>query len=727
MASSSSPPECKYLSNIIYDVNDRLICALGVYDSLTRTLLVAGSSDKAVRFIDPRSGRLARLAAGHRRTIMAVSVSNMGPNGEDPITVTGGKDGGIIIWSPNKSFLGESLQMPVEEIRCMSIYQGSESYLLVGSKESKIVLWDLSTDTVVAFFQGHNGSVHCVSIVAVEHDENESDLDHLVIASGGADRTARTWDLKTGKRKLKLKHKKSVGSIVVANKSKQPLLATGIGCDEINIWDVESGLNIRVITASGPTQCLVFWERFEFLLITASADKAIRIYDVFTEECVCTLWGHVEEIRNIAIVPGDNPLLASGSIDRTIRIWNLDQIIKDFYRGSDDSTKGERNDKPPYSLSKESINLLLDEEQKKLEDKFKTGSTPSNYVRRGGVVIGITNQARSEPQIKKIEVNEEESQTVGMKTIAEDLLASIEQEDEVRTSTEPSMPTISENDEDSVPIKNDPKARRRSSLKFTVQQNTSSVIEEFTLASTQKSLDEESDKQKRQDKLRERLNKRQGVSEGTEGTSSSKTSNEAQEERMKALLLKQHKLQEENAKASITAAKAKSNAILKKRLEEAKKKLEEQKAAGEIESDSSDSDSDDDDDIQDEIIGSSSRKLSMRRRSSVNIVDMQFTARRNSSLGAGQRGSGLGSGLGITPEQLIQLQLGATKNADKNTSSNTSKDNTTTTTTTTKAASSPMVASTYNNDIYFLSDDSEEYSEEDGDEEEDDDDDNNDD
>jgi hypothetical protein len=75
--------------------------------------------------------------------------------------------------------------------------------------------------------------------------------------------------------------------------------------------------------------------------------------------------------------------------------YNLCLIINDFYRSSDDSTKGERNNNPPYIPTQDCVDSLLFEERKKLEDKFKKVSTPSNYVRRGGVILGMENQTKS--------------------------------------------------------------------------------------------------------------------------------------------------------------------------------------------------------------------------------------------------------------------------------------------------------------------------------------------
>jgi hypothetical protein len=49
----------------------------------------------------------------------------MGPNGEDPLICSGGRDGSIIVWDPDDEFSGRMVRIPLEEIRCIAVYQVS--------------------------------------------------------------------------------------------------------------------------------------------------------------------------------------------------------------------------------------------------------------------------------------------------------------------------------------------------------------------------------------------------------------------------------------------------------------------------------------------------------------------------------------------------------------------------------------------------------------------------
>ena len=53
---------------------------------------------------------------------------------------------------------------------------------------------------------------------------------------------------------------------------------------------------------------------------------AIRLWDVATGEEITTFWGHPTDVQSLAFSP-DNTLLASGSHDCTILLWDVKSFI----------------------------------------------------------------------------------------------------------------------------------------------------------------------------------------------------------------------------------------------------------------------------------------------------------------------------------------------------------------------------------------------------------------
>ena len=55
-------------------------------------------------------------------------------------------------------------------------------------------------------------------------------------------------------------------------------------------------------------------------IASGSADKAVKLWDVTSGECVQTLEGHSRGVNNVSFSP-DGRKIASGCFDKTIKIW----------------------------------------------------------------------------------------------------------------------------------------------------------------------------------------------------------------------------------------------------------------------------------------------------------------------------------------------------------------------------------------------------------------------
>jgi WD40 repeat protein len=321
------------------------------YVSLDIECIVAGCSDRTIRFLDPDTLEEVAKSTTDKRNVSFVAISGMSHEGDDPVIITGGKDSTIQVWDPTEGNVDRSIAVPTAEVRSISVYQGSRTLVVIGSKDGQVFVWDVVHNLQVAQFRGHMASVHCVCIALTssEFENPEDDIDHLCIASGGADRSVRTWNIHTGKRVKKFQHQRSISSIIVTNKGLRPLLATAGVERVIKLWDLESGILLRSLQGHlDQINSITLWEGYQMLLISASADNTIRIYDMLSGECVCVLVGHRDAVLSVTTTNFDDPKIISSSEDLSIVQWDLKQIIADFYE-TEGEFIGSRNNRPAYN------------------------------------------------------------------------------------------------------------------------------------------------------------------------------------------------------------------------------------------------------------------------------------------------------------------------------------------------------------------------------------------
>ena len=153
-------------------------------------------------------------------------------------------------------------------------------------------------------------------------------LTGLAVAADGSravttsdDRTARVWDLATGRCLRVLEaHTDALCAVALTGKDEQAL--TAAGDRTLRLWDLASGQCLRVFTGHTAPVMAVAATRDGVRAVSGGAEGAVRVWDLSTGECLRIMTGHDGAIFAVALTP-DGCRAFTGGYDGVARVWDL--------------------------------------------------------------------------------------------------------------------------------------------------------------------------------------------------------------------------------------------------------------------------------------------------------------------------------------------------------------------------------------------------------------------
>ncbi|MEH2192755.1 MAG: NB-ARC domain-containing protein [Nostoc sp.] len=319
--------------------------------------LASASDDRTVKLWDMTTTECVQTLE-HGSCVWSVAFH---PTGKT--LATAGEDNTIKLWNLETGCCVQTLKGHQHWVKAIA-FSPEGQRLVSGSFDQTVKLWDLRTGVwmCVMTLLGHTGFVTSVAFSPKEDKAASSSYDQTVkiwdihtgkcldtlkkhtnriwsiafhpqgrlIASGGDDHAARFWEVSTGQCTKTIQgHRNAIYGIT--HSYQQNLLASAHEDQTIKLWDVnlnapqqlKLGLQpFRVLYGhSNRVFCVAFSPNGQFLA-SGSADRTIKLWSPYTGQCLKTLYGHGSWVWAIAFSP-DNKLLASASHDHTIKIWDV--------------------------------------------------------------------------------------------------------------------------------------------------------------------------------------------------------------------------------------------------------------------------------------------------------------------------------------------------------------------------------------------------------------------
>lgn len=311
-------------------------CVWSICFTADGQFVVSGSEDQTLKIWDIHTAlaptslhnqtNVCRTITAHQRWIKSVAVSSQDPS-QGTLIATAGFDQTIKLWDFETGTYLKTLQGHIAPVVAVVISPDGQT-IASASYDQTVKIWDAGTGNCLKTLEKHTNRVW-----TLDYHPNGN-----LLASGGDDNRLILWDVATGNTiKTRQGHSNSIYGIALSLDQSQ--VATAHEDETVKVWNLDQFIHTNSdlinpactsLTVEKPAHTLrghtgrvmsVDFHPQGKILASGSTDRTIRLWDVQTGRCLQTLYGHTSWLWSVAFSP-DGFWLVSASYDHTVRIWN---------------------------------------------------------------------------------------------------------------------------------------------------------------------------------------------------------------------------------------------------------------------------------------------------------------------------------------------------------------------------------------------------------------------
>lgn len=258
----------------------------------------------------PPGIKLRRTLRGHEKVIGRIAWSSDGQMIASPSW-----DRTIRLWNARTGATIQTLGEYADSINCTAWSPNGE-FLAYGTRNRLIEIWNMRTGQLFRTLDSHKGEIRGLAW--------SLDGDTLASSTGYIRPSILLWDspFENSPRVL-LSHTSPVTFVAWIPESNR--LVSGSSGGTVRIWDAENSKELFDLGYFSVSSIAVEFSENKKWIACSGNESEIKIWDISQLEPVTALVleGHTEIVTSIAF-SNDGRLLASKSLDNTVRLWNCE-------------------------------------------------------------------------------------------------------------------------------------------------------------------------------------------------------------------------------------------------------------------------------------------------------------------------------------------------------------------------------------------------------------------